>query len=118
MNTKSITLLLATAIVLTVYIVGLPSPKPEIPVVVPKPTHKPSVTVDAEAQRRERRRELQEEEAQDSTRLTDVLIEARKIADEHAAEGDFEVSYTVGHEEEGEIIVEIQQQRVNYFSHC
>ncbi len=112
MNTKSITLLLATVIVLTVYIVGLPSHKAEIPVAAPVP--KPSVTVDAETQRLERRQEIAAQDSLDSIRLADVLIEARKIAGEHAAEGDFEVSYTVGHAEEGEIIVEINS--AHFFS--
>ncbi len=112
MNTKSITLLLATTIVLAVFLIGLPSRKPEIPVVAPVP--KPSVTVDAETQRLERRKEIAAQDSLDSIRLADVLIEARKIAGEHAAEGDFEVSYTVGHAEEGEIIVEINS--AHFFS--
>ena len=91
MNTKSITALLATTIVLAVYLIGLPSRKPEMPVVAPVP--KPSVTVDAETQRLERREEIAAQDSLDSIRLADVLIEARKIAGEHAAEGDFEYAY-------------------------
>ncbi len=90
---------------LAIFLIGLPSRKPEIPVAAP--VSKPSVTVDAETQRLERCQEIAAQASLDSIRLVDVLIEARKIANEHAEERDFEVSYMVGREEEGEIIVEI-----------
>jgi hypothetical protein len=105
MNTKTITALLATTIVLAVFLIGLPSRKPEMPVELPVAT--PSPIESPQPNPQSRRQEIAAQDSLDSIRLADVLIEARKIAGEHAAEGDFEVSYTVGHEEEGEIIVEI-----------
>jgi hypothetical protein len=105
MNTKTITALLATTIVLAVFLIGLPSRKPEMPVELPVAT--PSPIESPQPNPQSRRQEIAAQDSLDSIRLADVLIEARKIAGEHAAEGDFEVSYTVGHAEEGEIIVEI-----------
>mgnify|MGYP000941456800 CR=1 FL=1 len=105
MNTKSSTALLATTIVLAVFLIGLPSRKPEIPVELPVAA--PSAIESPQPNPQSRCQEIAAQDSLDSIRLADVLIEACKIAGEHAAEGDFEVSYTVGHAEEGEIIVEI-----------